>query len=255
MVAIGAAIGSLIGLTGIGSGSLLTPLLIVIGGLSPATAVGTSLVFSFMTKTYGSWNFYRRRLVQTDIAADLCLGGLPGVLGATLFVHYLDVHRPQFVNVFLSHAIGVVLVAVSAIMLVRLLPSRLRVGLDRDLPLANGHRRILVGLIGMGVGFSVGLTSIGSGAALIPAMVLLYRLDSGTLVGTNILVGAILSGIAMVPHFWLGHIDAGAVVALQCGSMPALWLSSKVHGGLPREVTEIIVAAAILLMGLHIMAA
>jgi uncharacterized protein len=255
MVAIGAAVGSLIGLTGIGSGSLLTPLLLLLGHLSPATAVGTSLVFSFVTKIYGSWNFYQRRFVRMDIVGDLCLGGLPGVLGGTLFLRYLDVHRPQFLDVFLSHAIGVVLVVISAIMLVRLLPLRaLRTSLDRGLSLANGHRRILIVLIGMGVGLSVGLTSIGSGAALIPAMVLFYRLDSGTLVGTNIFVGAILSGVATVPHLWLGHIDARAVVGLLCGSVPALWLSSQVHGGLPRAVTEIIVGAAILLMGLHIMA-
>ena len=101
----------------------------------------------------------------------------------------------------------------------------------------------------------MGLTSIGSGAALIPAMVLFYRLDSGTLVGTNIFVGAALSGLATVPHIWLGHVDARAVAGLLCGSVPAVWFSSKAHGGLPREVTEIIVAAAILLMGLHIMAA
>ena len=125
MVAIGAAVGSLIGLTGIGSGSLLTPLLILLGRLSPATAVGTSLLFSFLTKIYGSWNFHRRHFVQMDIAGDVCLGGLPGVLGAILFVRYLDVHRPEFLNVFLSHAIGVVLVVVSVIMLLRLLPLRL----------------------------------------------------------------------------------------------------------------------------------
>src|SRR4029077_3170138 len=130
-----------------------------------------------------------------------CLGGLPGVLGGTLFLRYLDVHRPQLLDVFLSHAIGAVLVVISAIMVARLLPLRaLRASLDRSLSLANGHRRILIVLIGMGVGLSVGLTSIGSGAALIPAMVLFYRLDSGTLVGTNIFVGAILSGVATVPH-------------------------------------------------------
>jgi len=253
MIEIGLVIGLLIGLTGMGAGSLLTPMLILLGGLSPATAVGTSLAFSFATKLYGSWSFYRRGMVDVGIVRDLSLGGLPGVLAGAFLIRYLGLRQPAVLNLFLLRAIGLVLIVVSVIMIVRLLPFALRpAAMDRPLPIAGWQRRALLVLIGFGVGASVTVTSIGSGAALIPAMVVLYRLDSGTLVGTNIFLGTVLAGIAWIPHAGLGNVDWKAVVGLVSGSIPALWLSGQLHGRVPREIPEGIIAAALLAMGIHI---
>ncbi len=254
MIGIGVLIGLLVGLTGIGSGSLLTPMLILFGSMSPAGAVGTSLAFSFLTKLYGSWNFYRRGFVQMDIVRDLSLGGLPGVLLGAFVIRYLGVRRPDVMNVFLLRAIGLVLILVAVVMILRLVPLAFRpAALDRPLAFSNRQRRVLIILIGFGVGASVTVTSIGSGAALIPAMVLFYRLDSGTLVGTNLLMGTIMAAIAGIPHAGLGNVHWSAVAALLCGSIPALWLSSQIHSGVPRRITEGIIAGALMAMGVHIM--
>ena len=253
MIEIGVVIGLLIGLTGIGSGSLLTPMLILLGGMSPATAVGTSLFFSFATKLFGSWNFYRRGMVQMEIVRDLSLGGLPGVLCGAFVIRYLGVRRPEVLDAFLLRTIGAVLIIVSLIMLARMLPLALRPpAVDRPLPFSNGLRRAFIVLVGFGVGASVTLTSIGSGAALIPAMVLFYRLDSGTLVGTNIFMGAILAAIAGIPHAGLGNVDWKSVGELLCGSLPALWLSSQLHGRILRQIPEGIIAVALMAMGVRI---
>jgi uncharacterized membrane protein YfcA len=251
--AIGALVGLLIGLTGLGSGSLLTPLLILGAGLSPAVAVGTSLVFSFLTKFGGSLNFYRRGLIHMPIVQDLSLGGLPGVLIGAFIVRYLGVRKPALMDTFLLRSIGLALILVSVIMLARLMPERYRPGLvDRELRLHPGLRRGAVVFSGFVVGVFVTLTSIGAGAALVPVMVLCYRLEVGVLVGSNIFASAILATIAAIPHIGLGHVSWPAVVALLAGSLPSMWLASHLHGRIPRHIPEGIIAAALLGMGIRI---
>jgi hypothetical protein len=253
LVLIGLLIGSLIGLTGLGSGSLLTPLLILLGGMSPGTAVGTSLSFSFVTKLYGSWRFWRRGLVHMDIVRDLSIGGLPGALAGAFVIRYLGIRQPQVLDVFLLRAIGSVLIVVSLIMLARLLPIHLRPAtVDRELPFTHGQRRLLIILVGFVVGAVVTITSIGSGAALIPAMVLFYRLDSGVLVGTNIFMGTFIAAVAAIPHAGLGHVEWGGVLALVCGSIPGMWFTSRLHGRIHRAIPEGIIALALLGMGVGI---
>ena len=145
MLAIGAFVGLLIGLTGLGSGSLLTPLLILVGGLSPATAVGTSLAFSFTSKFYASWNFYRQRMVQMEIVRDLSIGGLPGALVGAFFIRYLGLRQPGKMDVVLFRAIGAALIVVAFIMIARLLPLAMRpAAVDRTVPVSENVRRALI---------------------------------------------------------------------------------------------------------------
>lgn len=255
MVLIGLVVGFLIGLTGIGSGSLLTPLLILFGGLAPAPAVGTSLFFSFLTKLSGSLSFYRNKMVDMEIVRDLSIGGLPGVLAGAFVIRYIGLRKPDVMNVFLLRSIGAVLIVVALLMLVRLLPHSLRpAAADRRLEVSPGLRRAVIIVVGFAVGISVTITSIGSGAALIPAMVLFYRLNPGTLVGTNVVMGTFMAGIAAIPHFGLGNIRWDAVVGLLCGSVPAVWFASQLHGRIPRQIPEGIIALGLLAMGIRIFA-
>ncbi len=252
MAGIGIVVGLLIGLTGIGGGSLLTPLLIL-SGMSPAHAVGTSLAFAFLTKFSGSISFVRRGLVHFEIVRDLSLGCLPGTLAGAFVIRYLSLRRPQLLDEIMLRAIGVVLIVVGAVMLLRLLPLHLRPRVvDRTLPVTSWQRSAVIAAVGFVVGVVVTVTSIGSAAALIPAMVLFYRLDSGTLVGTNVFMGTIMALIAAVPHAGLGHVDWSGVLALACGSVPAVWLTSRWHGRIPRHIPEGVIGLALLVMGLKI---
>lgn len=126
--------------------------------------------------------------------------------------------------------------------------------MDRPLPFTDRQRRVLIWLCGFAVGLSVAVTSIGSGAALVPAMVLFYRMEPGTLVGTNVFLGALLAAVAALPHAGLGNVDWRAVVGLLCGSIPMIWIASHFHGWVPRRIAESIIAGALMIMGLHIMA-
>jgi uncharacterized membrane protein YfcA len=252
-IGIGMVVGFMIGLTGLGSGSLLTPLLILFGGMAPATAVGTSLIFSVVTKAWGGWHFFRRNMVNMNIFRDLCLGGLPGTLLGTFIVRYLGVRRPDIMDAILLRSIGLALMLVAGIMLLRLLPERFRPAVvDREFQLHPGLRRGLVVFSGFLVAACVTVTSIGAGAALVPIMVLCYRLDAGTLVGSNVLTSAVLAFIAAIPHWGLGHVAWSAVGFLLIGSLPALWFASRLHGRVPRHIPEGIIAAALMGMGLRI---
>jgi len=252
-IAIGAGVGFLIGLTGLGGGSLLTPLLILGAGFSPANAVGTSLVFSCLTKFGGSVQFLRRRLVDLAIVQDLSLGGLPGVVVGAFVVRYLGVRRPESLNGVLLHSIGLALIFVSLILLVRMLPEEYRPGFaDRELRLHPGLRRAAVVVSGFVVGIFVSVTSIGAGAALMPVMVVCYRVEIGTLVGSNVFASAILATVAAMPHAGLGHVSWPAVGWLLVGSLPAMWAASHLHGRIPSRIPEGILAAALFGMGLRI---
>jgi uncharacterized protein len=253
-VAIGAGVGFLIGLTGLGSGSLLTPLLILAGGFSPAAAVGTSLVFSSLTKFGGSIQFMRRGLVQYEIVRDLALGGLPGVLAGILLVHNLGLQHPATMDSFLLRSIGVALILVSFILLLRMIPERVRPEiLDREFALHPGLQRGLIIVAGFVVGAMVSVTSIGAGAALMPVMVLCYRAELGTLVGSNLFVSAFLAAVAALPHARYGNVSWPTVCFLLAGSLPAMWIASHMHGRVPRHIPEGLLAVLLFGMGIRIM--
>lgn len=254
IAAIGLGVGLFLGLTGIGSGSVLTPFLILVGGLAPAKAVGTSLAFAFATKIVASLSFYRRGLVDFPILKKLAPGAVPGLLLGFFLLEGLRVRSPQMQSVFLRRAIGVALLAVFALMAARLFPNTAGHGIaEVVMSFTQRHERALAFAAGFAVGLSVTLTSIGAGAALIPMLYLLHRPDSGRLVGTSIFFGTILSAAAGLLHAGRGNVDVRVVGALLAGSLPAIWVASHLHGRLPRIVSEGIIATAMLLFGVRLL--
>ena len=253
IAAIGLGVGLLLGLTGIGSGSVLTPLLILVGRLAPAKAVGTSLAFAFATKIVASISFHRRGLVDFTILKKLAPGAAAGLLLGFIVLRNLGGRSPQIENAFLQRAIGVALLAVFGLMAARLFPNTAGNAVaGRMMNFAQDHERGLALTAGFAVGLSVTLTSIGAGAALIPMLYLLYRPDSGRLVGTSIFFGTILSAAAGLLHAGQGDVDVRVVAALLSGSLPAIWLASHLHGRLPRVASEGIIAAVLLVLGVRL---
>lgn len=253
IIAIGLGVGLLLGLTGIGSGSVLTPLLILAGGVAPAKAVGTSLAFAFVTKIVASASFCRRGLVDFAILKKLAPGAVAGLLLGFFLLRNLGGRSPQMENAFLQRAIGVVLLAVFTLMAAHLFPSTAGHALaERMMRFAQPHERPLAFAAALAVGLSVTLTSVGAGAALIPALYLIYRPDSGRLVGTSIFFGTALSAAAGLLHASAGNVDILLVAALLVGSLPAIWLASHLHGRLPRLVSEGIIATAMLALGVRL---
>ena len=252
-ILIGVLLGLVLGVTGMGSGSVLTPLLILHAGLAPARAVGTALLVSFITKLYGSWNFWRRGMVETGIVRDLCMGCLPGAVAGAVLIRYLGTRRPEVMHELLLRAIGAALIVVALTMLWRLVSGGLHQPRGRWFELIRRHRRAIVIGCGFGIGVVFAVTSVGSGAAVIPLIVICYgSLEPGRLVGTSIVMGTILAAIAGLAHAGLGTVDWNMAGGLLLGSVPAMWLSGHVHARLPRQLPEGLIALALMAMGIHI---
>jgi uncharacterized protein len=252
IAALGALVGLVIGLTGEGSGSLLTPLLIILARMSPAEAVGTSLAFGVTTKIYGSWSFFKKGLVRMDLVKRLVIGGVPGALLGGFIIRYLGLHKPHILDVWMLRAIGTILILVSLLMLLKLVPHRLRPGVERPAFFAGRDFAGLLVAVGFLVGLTVSTTSIGSGALVVAALVILFPMRSGPLVGTSVFTGMVLIAVSSLPYAAMGNIDWQMVLPLVCGSIPAIHFASQLHGRLPRRVPESIIAIALMAMGVHI---
>ena len=253
MVALGALVGLVIGLTGEGSGSLLTPLLIILTGMTPTQAVGTSLAFGFTTKLYGTWSFLSGGLVRMDLVKILVTGGVPGALAGGFVIHYLGLKNPRFLDMFLLHGIGSILVVVSLLMLLKLVPYKYRPGIERPALFTGRKFRGPLLFIGFLIGATVSTTSIGSGALVVAALAILFPIASGSLVGTSVVTGMILIAVSSVPYAAMGNINWQVVVPLLCGSLPAIHFASRLHPRLPRMASEGIIATALMAIGLRIL--
>ena len=253
MVGLGALVGVVIGLTGEGSGSLLTPLLIILAGMTPAQAVGTSLAFGFATKVYGTWSFLGRGLVRMDLVKMLAGGGVPGALAGGFLIHYLGLRNPRFLDLFLLRAIGSILIVVSLLMLLKLVPYKYRPGIERPALFARHQFRGLLLFIGFLIGVTVSTTSIGSGALVVASLVILFPIGSGVLVGTSVVTGVILIAVSSLPYAAMGNINWPMLLPLLCGSLPAIHFASRLHGRLPKMVPEGIIATALMAIGLRVL--
>lgn len=225
---IGLVVGILVGLTGIGGGALLVPILVVGVGIPPMIAVGTGTLFVPATKIGAAWQYHRRGLVEMDLVWRLALGSVPGAL---LGVGCLAILREQMgpgINGFLKVMIGILLIATPSIALLKNYLERkgkksFRDRLPHYITARNGA--VMVGFVG---GFLVGMTSLGSGSIIMTLLLLFYSRSAVRLVGTDIAHAVILGAVAGAGHLALGTVDARLLAALLLGSIPGAWLSAKI---------------------------
>jgi uncharacterized protein len=241
--ACGFIVGLLVGLTGVGGGSLMTPLLILGFGQSPAVAVGTDLLFSGATKLAGTTSYAASHRVDWRIVSRLALGSLPGAL-AILLVLAKTAPASAATQGLISHGLAVLLI-VSATGLIW--SARAKVAgraawqiSERYLPY-QGALTILVGIL-LGVG--VTLTSVGAGALGIVALTSLYGDRSlDRLVATDVAHALFLTSIAAAGHAFLGHIDLAAVAWLLVGSVHGVILATRTAPHLPPRAARGLIAA------------
>jgi uncharacterized membrane protein YfcA len=233
IVAFGLGVGILVGTTGMGGGSLMTPLLILFAGIKPVIAIGTDLAYGAVTKTVGGWRHFRKDTVDLRIALWLGAGSIPGALGG---VWLLDV---------LHHAYGkgfdeAVLIAVAAALLItgvavlwRALFMPRLVARERDtVEMGTAHKLAAVAM-GLVIGFVLGVTSAGSGSLIAIGLILVYRLSPRRVVGTDVFHAAILLWVAGIAHLVSGNVDLGLAANILVGSVPGVWLGAALATRLP----------------------
>lgn len=232
---VGLVVGTLVGLSGVGGGTLVTPLLILALGVPPAVAVGTDLLYSVPTKLLGAFIHHRQGTVAWRIVRLLALGGIPGALVGLAALAILQ-HQVGLaaVNMIVRHALAVLLAVASVAILARPLLAR-RAGAA---PSGGGESAVAspvrVVLLGGVVGLLVSLTSIGSGSLTVPLLYFLVPdLALRRLVGADVAFGAILIPVAAAGHVQLGHTDVQLALNLVLGSLPGVILGSRLCAKVP----------------------
>ncbi|GMA59588.1 sulfite exporter TauE/SafE family protein [Alicyclobacillus fastidiosus] len=249
IVIMGLLVGTLVGLTGVGAASLLTPILVLMG-IHPSIAVGTDLVYNSVTKLFGFVQHARQKTVNYPLVKYLAFGSIPGAAAAVVGLHVFSgwYHNEEQV---IQYILGFVLMVAAVGTLIRVLfDSRLKVNHLQSKPLEEK-----VGLtifIGVIFGFIVGLTSIGSGSLFALAMLYLYRLSGPEMVGTDIAHAFLLATVAGALNAGLGHVNYTLVGNLLVGSIPGVVIGSALSTKVPSRPIRLVMSVLIFLSGLKL---
>ena len=231
----GLGVGVLVGTTGIGGGSIMTPLLILVLGTKPVVAIGTDLAYAAVTKTVGGWRHLRKGTVSLGVSGWLALGSVPGALGGVVVLHWLHgVFGDGFDN-FVLWAVAAALLLCGIATLGRALLVR---GVDgeTDEPVMDRRQRVAAVLIGLAVGFVLGITSAGSGALIAVGLILVFRMTPHRVVGTDVFHAAVVLWAAAIGHVASGNVDFGLMFNLLAGSIPGVWIGTAWSGRIPQPV-------------------
>jgi uncharacterized membrane protein YfcA len=243
----GLAVGVLVGMTGMGGGSLMTPMLILIFGFDPKTAVGTDILHGAVFKSFGAWRHRQLGNVHTKLALWMLVGSGPlSLLGVELASSFSDSAQST-----MSRVVGASLILGGLGFLAKTyLPRRSRP--DEDDFAITTRVRVIAILIGATFGFVVGLTSVGSGTFFGLALLLLFPLSATRMVGTDLLHAALLLWIAGAGHVLHGNVDMHAIAWLLVGSIPGVLAGSHLSIRVPDRALRVAFAIVLVLSGIKL---
>ena len=245
----GFAVGAIVGLTGVGGGSLMTPLLMGVFKLNPAVAIGTDLWFAALTKTGGAVAHHRHGHVDGGIAKLLLIGSLPAAVATIGWMHVTGLTKAWASVLTLSLGIGLLLTAL--VVANRPVWQKLGLKLERWIPAAR--KPLLTVAVGALLGVLVTLSSIGAGALGATLILLLYpHLPAQQVVGTDIAYAVPLTLVAGIGHATLGHVDWVLLGALLVGSLPGIWLGARLTKSLPDKLIRTLLAGSLLVAGVKV---
>jgi len=243
----GALVGLLIGMTGVGGGSLMTPLLILLFGMAPTTAVGTDLLFASGTKLCGTAVHHKGDRIEWRVVGLLALGSVPGTACTLLAMKILNMDKHSASHI-ISDVLGVALLITAATMLAR--PKLMAYARAHVRPISPLSRLLLTVITGGVVGVIVTLSSVGAGALGVTVLMLLYpELPPSRIVGTDVAHAVPLTLISGLGHWWLGSVDWLLLISLLLGSIPGVLLGSHWAGKVPEVVLRLLLAAVLVIAG------
>jgi len=244
----GFSVGLIVGVTGVGGGSLMTPLLVLLFGVAPVTAVGTDLLFAAATKAGGAWAHTRRGNVDWSVVGWLAAGSVPASAVTLVLLHFFVPH-PDKLSAIISVALGIALILTACSLVFR---DKLRAWAARRAPASaerrsTARRTLIVGAV---LGVLVTMSSVGAGALGVTALFFLYPgLAAARIVGTDIAHAVPLTLVAGIGHAAAGAVDWKLLIALLVGSLPGIWLGSSLSQKIPERVLRTALAAMLLLIG------
>src|SRR5258708_648697 len=243
-IVIGLIVGTLIGLTGLGGGVLLLPILIFGLGVPAIKAVGSDALFNFITKIPSSAVHLSKGTVRRKVVLALAVGSVPGSIAGVKFLQHLRMLYGAGVNDFIKTAVGILLLVIPTLLL---LQRRIEDRVANRPPTARSFAGMAV--IGLVAGFLVGMTSVGSGSIIMMLLLLFYSYPPKVMVGTDIVHAVALTGVTSFLHFRLGNIDLSLVGYLLIGSIPGGLVGSYLSTRVPVLWLRRILCAILLATG------
>ena len=247
----GFLVGLLVGVTGVGGGSLMTPLLVFLFGFKPVVAVGTDLLFAAITKTGGVFVHHgNHKSVEWRIVGLLAAGSLPASV-VTLFVlnHFARIGKE--ITHVITFSLGIALILTALALIFRAQLQKAGKSSEEHVPGRFHHLQapatVATGLV---LGSLVTLSSVGAGALGTVALLFLYpRLSTLKVVGTDLAHAIPLTALAGFGHWQLGHVDFTLLGSLLVGSLPGIWIGSHLSAKIPEKVLRPILAGVLMLIG------
>jgi uncharacterized membrane protein YfcA len=250
-VASGFAVGFLVGMTGVGGGSLMTPILVLLFRVHPVTAVGTDLFFASVTKSGGSIVHGFNRTIDWRIVTRLAMGSLPASLLTLVVLALLRIDQNAY-SMLVTKVLGVTLLLTSAALFFR---RRLLAGYSRRVGVLSERQTcVLTILTGVVLGVLVTISSVGAGALGVTALLLLYpELPAARIAGSDIAHAVPLTLVAGMGHVASGGVDIAILVSLLIGSLPGIMLSSLFAPRLPDTALRLILAVTLALVAVRML--
>jgi len=243
----GFVVGLLVGFTGVGGGSLMTPLLVLAFGIHPATAVGTDLLYAGLTKITGTAVHGFNGAIDWKVVRRLALGSVPAAAATLLALAHFGIDA-KGTGATISTTLGFALLLTAAALVFRKwLLGRLAGFIERR---ADGEISALTTLLGATLGVLVSISSVGAGAIGVTALVLLYpKMPTVRVVGSDIAHAVPLTLVAGAGHWWIGSVDFGLLASLLIGSIPGIMIGSHFANRLPDRILRPVLAGTLALIG------
>ena len=245
IIVFGFGVGVLVGLTGMGGGSLMTPLLVLVFGVKPIVAVGSDLAYAAITKTVGGWRHLRHGTVDMSLSTWICFGSVPSAVAGVYVLEAIErAAGDEFDDFMLFFLAGALLFTGTAVLIRALFAKKL---IDRERFDPTTRNKVAAIILGAFVGFVLGITSAGSGTLIAVGLIFLFHLAPRQVVGTDVFQAAVLLWAAAAAHIVSGNVDWGLVGTILLGSLPGVWLGS--HWVTKVQVEALRLALAIVLIG------
>ncbi|WP_197708188.1 sulfite exporter TauE/SafE family protein [Hartmannibacter diazotrophicus] len=248
----GLLVGCLIGLTGVGGGSLMTPLLVLFFGVKPATAVGTDLLYASITKLVGTAVHGFKGTTDWRVVGLLALGSVPAALLTVGLIAHFDLQQSESTDDFITKLLGGILLLTSAGLVWR--RHLTRQAKEWSVSQDASVRAPLTIAVGAALGVLVSLSSIGAGAIGVTALILLYpRLPIVRLVGSDIAHAVPLTMVAGLGHVMVGTVDMMMLISLLVGSVPGIIVGSWLSPVIPDKALRYLLAVTLAVVGLKLL--
>jgi uncharacterized membrane protein YfcA len=253
IVFFGLGVGFLVGMTGMGGGSLMTPLLILLFGVKPTTAIGTDIFYAAVTKTAGGWRHLKLKTVNMRLVYWMAVGSVPSAVAGVWALDVLKRRLGDDLDETVFAILAACLLVVGAATLLRSFFLADKIQEREDFEIHTRHKIAAVG-IGVTTGFIIGLSSAGSGTLIAIMLIAVFRLTPQRVVGTDVVHAALLLWAAGIAHIVGGNVDFPLAANIMLGSVPGVILGSNLsvkwpQGALRTALGVVLIAAGVTIMG------